>query len=273
MRRVIAILLFAAAAAAQEPEVVWEKDWKTAFEKAAQQHKPVFVDYSATWCQPCQIMDKTVLPLPEVREKLAGFILLKITISGQSSTVTREQNVRVFPTYALLDPAGRERFRQIGGGLPGPFVTWLAAAKEAMAPMMTAALLFERNEEIGGWMVVGQTYRRVKQFNQARDAFEQARRAASRAGKPKNVQSAEIALAATTALEGKPKRAIDTLAAITEKPVDDENAATAWLYIGLAQELLKNDTAARDAFTKAKSLAPAGSDIAAQAATALATHK
>ena len=43
-------------------EPAWQSDRKLAFQISQEQHRMVFVDYFATWCQPCRTMDATVFP-------------------------------------------------------------------------------------------------------------------------------------------------------------------------------------------------------------------
>lgn len=271
MKSLAAVLLFSVAASAQEPALLkWETDWKTAFQKAGGQRKAVLVDYSATWCKPCQMVDRDVLPLPEVQEKLKDYVLLKVSFSGDSTPITRAQNVHTYPTYALVDASGRERFRNVGFRGAPFFVEWLAAVGQLMPAMNAAAFLFDRHQDADGWRLVGQTYARARLVKDAREAFTNARHAAKKAGNAKSVQIADIDLDVISAYEGKPQHAIAELTGIAAKPIDAENAAFAWLYIGLCQEMLKNDTAAREAYTKVQTLVPAGSDVAKQAALAMA---
>ena len=140
MKSLLAVLLVSFAASAQQPApLTWETEWKTAFQKAGELHKAVLVDYSATWCKPCQMVDRDVLPLPEVQEKLKDYVLLKVSFSGDSTPLTRAQNVHTYPTYALLDPSGLERFRNVGFRGAPFFVEWLAAVGQLMPAMNTAS--------------------------------------------------------------------------------------------------------------------------------------
>lgn len=263
-------LLVSAAAAAQEPAPLkWETDWKTAFQRAAEQHKDVLVDYAATWCKPCQLMDRDVIPRPEVQEKLREYVLMKVSFAGSSNGITVEQNVHIYPTYALLDWSARERFRTVGYVAAPRFVEWLGVVGQFMPAMNTAALLFDRHSDIDGWLLVGRTYARAHSLDSAREAFTTARRAAKKAGNAKSIQVADIDLAVISAYEGKPQHAVDELTGAATKAVDNENAAFAWLYIGLCQEMLKNAAAAREAYTNVQTLVPADSDLAKQAALAM----
>lgn len=213
----LVILLLATSAAAQEAKVAWESDWKTAFDKAAAQHKAVFVDYSATWCVPCQKMELEVLRLPDVQKELARYIPLKVSFSTESTAVTRAQNVYAYPTFALLDYGERERFRVTGAKDATHFVEWLNAVGKVMPSMLTAALLFDRKDEVGAWMLVGRTYCEAHLLKDAREALGKSRRAAEKANQPKLVQAADIALAVTAAYDGKPQRAVDDLTKIAAR--------------------------------------------------------
>src|SRR5947209_5481399 len=43
----------------QQVTLDWKTDWQSAFSAAKQEGRLVFVDYFATWCKPCQVMDAT----------------------------------------------------------------------------------------------------------------------------------------------------------------------------------------------------------------------
>ena len=78
------------------------KDWKYVGDK------PCIVDFYATWCGPCKMMSSKVFP-----DKQAGdffnprFISLKIDMEkDEGKELAQKWNIRVFPTYLILDPQG-----------------------------------------------------------------------------------------------------------------------------------------------------------------------
>ena len=76
--------------------------------KAKAEKKLVFVDCYTAWCAPCKAMAKDVFP-----QKAAGdffnprFISLKIDMEkDEGKELAQKWNIRVFPTYLILDPQG-----------------------------------------------------------------------------------------------------------------------------------------------------------------------
>ena len=79
-----------------------------ALAKARKENKAVFVDCYTSWCGPCQMMSSKVFP-----DKQAGdffnprFISLKIDMEkDEGKELAQKWNIRVFPTYLILDPQG-----------------------------------------------------------------------------------------------------------------------------------------------------------------------
>ena len=76
-----------------------------ALEKASDENKLVFVDCYTSWCGPCKIMAKEVLPLKEVGDFLnERFVCVKYDMEqGKGPEIAKKYNVEAYPTFLLLN--------------------------------------------------------------------------------------------------------------------------------------------------------------------------
>jgi thioredoxin-like negative regulator of GroEL len=98
--------------------VAWRKDTSFAklLDEAKAQNKPLMVDVYATWCGPCQEMDKSVYSRQDVADATAKFLAIKLDGErGEGAEVHAKYNVVGFPTILFLHPDGTEIDRVFGG--------------------------------------------------------------------------------------------------------------------------------------------------------------
>jgi thioredoxin reductase (NADPH) len=72
---------------------------------------PVFVDFYASWCPPCQ----KLIPMLDVwaKELQGKVIICKVNID-KGKELTQAYNIRSMPTLLQMDPQGRELMRKVG---------------------------------------------------------------------------------------------------------------------------------------------------------------
>jgi thiol:disulfide interchange protein DsbD len=88
-------------------------DFGAAEAQAAQQHKPIFVDFTGYTCTNCRWMEANMFSRPDVREAMSHFVLVRLYTDGYGKVFEdqqRMQNTRfgtvALPLYALLTPQG-----------------------------------------------------------------------------------------------------------------------------------------------------------------------
>ena len=84
----------------------WEADLATGLERAQREGKPVLIDFWATWCKNCLVMDRTTLVDPAVVAALDGYVKIKVQAEDPDLSPTREMLQRLrapgLPAYAIL---------------------------------------------------------------------------------------------------------------------------------------------------------------------------
>jgi protein disulfide-isomerase len=121
----------------------WQTDYKQALAQAAKEHKQVLLDFTGSdWCPFCIQMDREVLEKPEFMKYAdQNLILVKLDFPrkkhlpteeiAQNRALQKQYSIDGYPTYVLLNSAGKEINRQEGSldGGPSAFIGWARAKK------------------------------------------------------------------------------------------------------------------------------------------------
>jgi thiol:disulfide interchange protein len=91
----------------------WKTDFKGALAEASKLNKPVMVDFFATWCGPCKMLDRETYSNPKVIEAAQTWISVKIDVDKEPELASRYQ-VRSIPTIAFLRPDGSFISQHVG---------------------------------------------------------------------------------------------------------------------------------------------------------------
>ncbi|MEA3476054.1 MAG: cytochrome c biogenesis protein CcdA [Candidatus Cloacimonadota bacterium] len=86
----------------------WTYSLTEGLEKARKEGKPIMIDFWATWCKNCLVMDATTFKAEKVVKKLDDFIVVKYKAENLKKSPTKEIldyfGVIGLPTYVMLIP-------------------------------------------------------------------------------------------------------------------------------------------------------------------------
>jgi len=105
----------------------WVKDEAAGLARARQAGKPAMIDFYADWCAACVELDQHTYSDPKVRERLEGFVSIKVDFTKDSEAaqaLQKKYRLVGLPTVVFLDGQGNELpgKRLTGFVPPGPFL-------------------------------------------------------------------------------------------------------------------------------------------------------
>jgi len=113
-------------------ERVHWSDFATGLERASAERRPVLAYFTANWCGYCKKMDRTTWKSPDVIERLAGLVAVRVDVdetqprNGQAGAdVASRYGVRGTPTLAVLDSNGKVLARTSGYLDESQLLEWL----------------------------------------------------------------------------------------------------------------------------------------------------
>ncbi len=119
-RKVIGVALVSLGAAwfiaweAPIPGIAWRSDARDVSAQARAAHRPVIVDFGASWCAKCNELTQRTFSDEAVRREVARFIPVRVDASEITDAVQATQQsygVRALPVVLIYDSDGRERQR------------------------------------------------------------------------------------------------------------------------------------------------------------------
>ena len=105
-------------------EVFQNLSFKDAGDRASSEQKVVLVDYTASWCPPCKMMERETWPDKDVVAWIDEHAIAIQVDFDQTKRLAGEQQVGALPTIILYRD-GKELARIEGGRDPTQLLAWL----------------------------------------------------------------------------------------------------------------------------------------------------
>lgn len=118
LRMLILLTLISVVAHAQ---VNWLHDYKMARALSANNGKFIVMDFWATWCGPCKVMDKELWQKPEAMQVAERFIPLKVDIDRERG-LAMEFGANAFPKVVVVDVLGNIIWERVGYSRPEDYL-------------------------------------------------------------------------------------------------------------------------------------------------------
>jgi thiol:disulfide interchange protein len=109
-------------------KIPWLSDYKAALAKAKAENKLVVIDFYATWCGPCKMLDQNTFTDQQVHQKINGFVPLKIDVDQQRA-IAAQYRIQSLPTSAIINADGQLLSSAIGYMDANRYLEFLANAK------------------------------------------------------------------------------------------------------------------------------------------------
>ena len=103
----------AATKASKGSAIDWQPSYEAALAQAKKSGKPVMIDFGATWCGACKMMDEETYPDRAVVAETKHFVMVKVDVDARNDLASH-YGISSLPTIVWLRPNGKAVVGTIG---------------------------------------------------------------------------------------------------------------------------------------------------------------
>jgi thiol:disulfide interchange protein len=115
----------------KQKELTWHTKLDDAMNESAASGKPIFVDFHATWCPPCKMMEEKTFTSAAFAAEAEEWVLLKIDVDKDVETAIK-YGATGLPTLGVLKSDGKPVAGVSGYHSPGELIEFMHAAKNQL---------------------------------------------------------------------------------------------------------------------------------------------
>ena len=108
-------------------------DYNGALDKAKQEGKPLFIDFTGIYCANCRVMERRVFTLERIRTEFDKMVLARLYVDKKDSLSSlfaqmqfERYKTATQPYYVILDPDNESTISDTGGYIPNGFEHFLS---------------------------------------------------------------------------------------------------------------------------------------------------
>lgn len=205
----------------------------------------VIIDFYATWCGPCKIMDERVWSQDTVQSLQSHFVNRRIDATN-TNTALAKYGVKSIPALIIQDANGKEYFRRVGYMAPEDVIDLLNQFPPSMeGPYAADFVAKEQPDAFNSHFLRARHYQEAARAasgsiasrlaNVSNDGLDDARKAlAKNTSNPASLlERLDLMEAENLLLSGRAKKALKALAALGDD-LDERNEAHACYIKGMA---------------------------------------
>ena len=153
-----------------------EGDFAAALAKAKKEKKYVFIDFYATWCGPCKMMDRQVYTDSAMAKAAAKYVNRKVDAEkGEGINLAKRYGIAAYPTMVIVDAAGKEVNREQGFRPATHMVRFLDDTREGRGTIEgIEKQLAAGKDTYENRVALGEKYAQRGDHDQARAQFDKA---------------------------------------------------------------------------------------------------
>lgn len=160
----IAVLLVIATTT--KAQIIWINNLDVAKKVAIESNQFIVMDFWATWCGPCNAMDKDMWSNSIINTVSDKFVAVKIDVDYNRDLAMKYKATSI-PKVIIIDPAGNIIWDQVGYSSSRPYLDVFEALPKNMASPSAMQRALSDNDKMEDWEDIAIAYQKLGKNNKS----------------------------------------------------------------------------------------------------------